>query len=428
MTSRTNESSKRTNTVSVLDIGSSKVCCMIARTKRREGEGELKLRTQEIEVLGVGYQRSSGVKAGAIVDVNAAERTIRQVVSTAEAAAGVTVGSMIVNASAPDLRSRLHTASVTVRGNEVEDGDIGHVLRSAVRNSRESGRTIVHSLPTSYCVDGADEVDDPRGLVGRKLAVNCHVASLPDLPLENIERVVNRAHLEVEAFVAAPYAAALSSIIDDEADMGCLTIDMGAGTTSFALMTRGRFLHGDAVAVGGQHVTTDLARGLSTTIEQAERLKVMEASVAAGPYGDEPIALQPFSMDGSAVPATVPRALVGQIVRARLEETFEMVRDRVRASGLGSFADRRVVLTGGASQLTGISDVARRMLAKNVRVARPIGIRGLAPMQKTPPFSTAVGLMVYPQFSSFEFKVGDAVFGRVGGGRIGRIREWFRGF
>ena len=420
--------SKRGSVVSVLDIGTSKMCCMIARTKPREAGSELPHRTHDIEVLGVGHQRSAGVKNGAVVDIAAAENTIRRVVSTAEAAAKVTVGSLIVNVSSGALRSRMHSASVSLGGDEVEADDVSRVVRGAVRNTGEPGRVTIHSLPTSYTLDGVEEIGDPRGMVGRKLSVACHVSSAEAGPVQNIERAVNRAHLEVESMVAAPYAAALAAVVEDEAEMGCLAVDMGAGTTSWALMSHGRFICGDALPVGGHHVTTDLARGLSTSIEQAERLKVMDASVAAGPYGDEPVAVRPLANDASAAVATVPRELVGKIVRARLEETLELVRDRIRASGLGRYADRRVVLTGGASQLTGLSDVARRVLAKNVRIGRPVGVRGLAPMQKTPPFSTVVGLMIYPQVAAHEQHGAATGFAFPGSQRFSRIGEWLRGF
>ena len=422
------ENGRRSRTVSVLDIGTSKMCCMIARTRPREAGSELPHRTHDVEVLGIGHQRSQGVKNGAIVDVNAAEATIRRVVSTAESTAGVTVGSLVVNVSSSGLRSRMLDGSVPIAGAEVEAGDIARVLKSALRDAPEADRTAMHTLPVGFRVDAAEDVSDPRGLMGRQLSASCHVSSAEAAPLENIERVVNRAHLEVEALVAAPYASALASVVDDEAEMGCLAIDMGAGTTSWALMSRGRFIYGDTLAVGGQHVTTDLARGLSTSIEQAERLKVMEASVASGPQGDEPVAIRGMDGEVSTAVATVPRALVGQIVKARIEETFELVRDRVRDSGMGRYADRRVVLTGGASQLTGLSDVARRMLAKNVRIGRPVGVRGLAPMQKTPPFSTVVGLMIYPQVSRLEHRPQSTAFALPARGPLSKIGEWLRGF
>ena len=421
--------SRRKGIVSVLDVGSSKVCCMIARATPLDGEREaLGHRTHAIEVLGVGYQRSRGIKGGAVVDVAAAESAIRQVVDSAEATAGMTVGSLLVNVSSGSLKSDTSRATVELHGQEVDGDDVSRVLRSAVRSAANPHRVTVHSLPVAYGLDGTEDIADPTGMVGRRLSVDCHVCSSDAGPMQNLERVVNRAHLEVERMVATPYASALASVVEDEAGLGCVAIDMGAGTTSWAIMSGGRFVHGDALPVGGLHVTTDIARGLSTTIEQAERLRVMETTIAPGPVRDEPVAVRPFADDGNAALAAVPRAMLDRIARARVEETFELVRDRIRVSGFGKHADRRVILTGGASQLTGVADLARRMLAKNVRVGRPIGVRGLAPMQKSPAHSAVVGLLLYPQVADRERHARVAPFALPSTGPLARIGEWFRGF
>ena len=416
----------RGGTISVLDIGSSKMCCMIARSRPREERVETTGRTHDIEVLGVGHQRTSGVRAGAVVDVSAAEGAIRQVVETAERLSGLTVGSLIVNVSSTTTRSERHHASVDVGGEEIEAADVSRVVRAALRGTGRADRTVLHSIPSGFSIDGEDEVANPEGMIGRELSVTCHTASVANGPAGNVERAVNRAHLDVASLVATPYAAALAAAVEDETEMGCAVIDMGAGTTSWSIHARGRFLGGETLAVGGHHVTTDLARGLSTSIEAAERLKVLEASVAAGPASDESIAVRGMGDAGSAAVARVPRALVSRIAVARLEETFELVRDRIRASGLGREADRRVVLTGGAAQLTGVADVARRVLARNVRVGRPIGVSGLAPVQKTPAFSTAVGLLIYPQVARFEHAAERSIL--PADGRLARLGQWFRGF
>ena len=427
MTARSaNAPAPRPGTVSVLDIGSSKMCCMIARSRPRSERGDTLSRTHDVEVLGVGHQRARGIRAGSIVDVAAAEASIRQVVEAAERASGLTVGSLIVNVSSTTARSETHAGAVDVSGEEVEPADVSRAVRAALRGTARPGHTVLHSIPTTYAVDDEDEVVDPLGMIGRDLAVSVHVASVADGPVGNVERAVNRAHLDVASLVATPYAAALAAAVEDETEMGCAVIDMGAGTTSWSIHARGRFLGGETLAVGGHHVTTDLARGLSTSIESAERLKVLEASVAGGPSSDEAVPVRGMGEEGSAALARVPRALVSRIAMARLEETFELVRDRIRQSGLGREADRRVVLTGGAAQLTGVADVARRVLARNVRVGRPVGVSGLAPMQKTPAFATAVGLLIYPQVASLEHRADRSLL--PADGRLARLGQWFRGF
>lgn len=415
----------RLGIVSVLDIGSSKMCCMIARARPRAG-GEAIGRTHDIEVLGVGHQRSRGIRGGAVTDVSAAESAIRDVVAAAERASGMTVGSLIVNVSSSSCRSQRSEANVSIGGEEVEAADIARAVRAALRDLGGNDHVALHTLATGFSVDGADAVADPTGMVGEELSVTCHSAGVSSAAVGNLERAVNRAHLDVASLVATPYAAALATAVEDEIDMGCAVIEMGAGTTSWSIHARGRFLCGGTLPIGGHHVTTDLARALSTPIEAAERLKVMEASVAGGPMGDEAVPIRAIGDEGSAAVARVPRALVGQVALARVEETFEMVRDRIRASGMGREADRRVVLTGGAAQLTGIADVARRIIARNARIGRPLGVSGLAPMQKSPAFATAVGLLIYPQVAGLERSRDPSLL--PAHGRLARIGHWFKGF
>ena len=416
----------RGGTISVLDIGTSKICCLIARAGPERSEAA-NGRRREIEVLGFAHQRSNGVRGGVIADLSAAEQAIRKTVDAAETRAGVAVGSLYVNVASDRVQSQAVRGTTSVSGDEVSGMDVERALRDAARQTRASGMRTLHSMPSRFKLDEVDEIDDPVGMVGSELSVTCNVARAPEGALRNLERAINRAHVEVERMVATPYASALAATLGDEAELGCVSIDMGAATTSWAIMSGDRLVHADAIPVGGQHVTSDLARGLSITIEQAERLKVLEASVATAGTGNDHVTVAPFASDGSAALAMVPREQIARIVTPRLEETFELVRKRIRASGYGRHADRRVILTGGAAQLTGVADLARRMLARNVRVGRPVGVRGLAPQHKTPAFSAAIGLAVFPQFADRERHVGSS-FALPTTGRFARLGRWFRDF
>ena len=415
----------RSAIISVLDVGSSKLCCMIARARRRDG-GEAIARTHDVEVLGVGHQRSRGIRGGVVTDIAAAEAAIRDVVAAAERASGMTVGSLIVNVSSSSCSSAESSATIAVSADEIEASDVGRAVRMALRDASPAGGTVLHALATGFSIDGGDAVADPVGMLGDEVTVTCHTVSAAAQAVGNLERAVNRAHLDVASLVATPYASALAVAVEDEAEMGCAVIDLGAGTTSWSIHARGRFLCGGTLPIGAQHVTMDLARALSTPLEAAERLKVMEASVAGGPVRDEPVPVRAIGGEGSAAVARVPRALVGQVARARVEETFEMVRDRIRASGMGREADRRVILTGGGAQLTGIADVARHIIARNARVGRPLGVSGLAPMQKSPAFASAVGLLIYPQVAGLECSRERSFL--PAHGPLARIGGWFKGF
>jgi cell division protein FtsA len=214
---------------------------------------------------------------------------------------------------------------------------------------------------------------------------------------------VERCHLAVEAMVATPYAAGLSALVDDEAEMGATVIDLGAGTTSVGVFTGRNLVHCDGIAVGGAHVTMDVARGLSTRVSEAERLKVLYGATIASPSDErETVAVPRVGDDEREAVHQVPRVKLVRIIRPRVEEILELVRDRLRASGAWAEAGRRVILTGGTAQLTGVPDLARKILERQVRVGRPLGVSGLPEAAKGPPFAASVGLLVYPQFAATE--------------------------
>ena len=219
----------------------------------------------------------------------------------------------------------------------------------------------------------------------------------------NLTLLVERCHIGVEAMVAAPYVSGLSVLADDEADLGAAVIDLGAGTTTIAVFSEGRFVHVDGFALGGLHVTMDIARGLTTTIADAERLKTLFGAALSGPSDDrDMITLSAADADPRDPPRMIPRAQLVRIIRPRVEEILEMVRDELAASPFAADPRGRVILTGGASQLTGLSDLATQILGRQVRIGRPLGIGGLTDAAKGPAFAAAAGLLVYPQFAYLE--------------------------
>ncbi|MDM9620969.1 cell division protein FtsA [Rhizobium sp. AC44/96] len=423
-------SSKRSHVVSVLDIGSTKVVCMIGRLTPREESQVLPGRTHNIEIIGIGHQRSRGIKTGAISDLDALESVIRLAVDAAERMAGLTVESLIVNLTAGRLASDIYTATIDLGGQEVELNDLKKVLAAACQQSLRQDRFVLHSLATGFSLDGERGIRDPLAMYGDVLGVDMHVVTAERTALKNLELSVNRAHLSVEGIVATPYASGLAALVDDEVELGCAAIDMGGGTTTISVFAEGKLVHTDAVSLGGHHVTTDLARGLSTRIEDAERLKVVHASAMPNSSDErELISIPPIGEDDRDLPTQVPRALVSRIVSARIEETMELIRDRIQRSGFSPIVGKRVVLTGGASQLTGLADVARKILARNVRIGRPMGVSGLPTAAKGPAFSTAVGLMIYPQVADMETHASQSgLLMSLGGNssRIARMGQWLK--
>jgi cell division protein FtsA len=422
-------SNKRHHVVSVLDIGSTKVVCMIGRLSPRKESDVLPGRTHHVDIIGIGHQRSRGMKSGVISDVDAMESVVRLAVDAAERMAGLTVDSLIVNVSAGRIGSDVYTATIDLGGQEVQRGDLKRVLSAASQQSQRRERVILHSVPTGFSLDGERGILDPLGMYGDALGVDIHVVTAERAAMKNLELCINRAHLTVEGLVATPYASGLAALVDDEVELGCAAIDMGGGTTTISVFAQGKLIHTDAIGIGGHHVTTDLARGLSTRIEDAERLKVVHGSAFAnGSEEREVVAIPPIGEDDRDLPTQVPRSLLTRIIQARIEEILEMIRDRIHASGFSPVVGKRVVLTGGASQLTGLPEVARRILARNVRIGRPMGVSGLPVAAKGPAFSTAVGLMIYPQVADQEIAVGHGGLFSSGSGnsRMMRVGQWLK--
>ena len=375
---------RRSRIISVLDVGSEKISCMIARLVPRPASDMLPDRSHTIEVIGVGHHRSHGIKSGVVVDMDAAEQAVRTSVDSAERMAGLTIESLIVSVTAGRLKSVRGSADIDTDG-EITKDDVTEVLGKAAKLSLDPRRIALHSLATDLLLDGQTGHDKVAGMTASQLGAHMHVLTAEETPLRNLEAVINRARLVVEAFVATPYASALATLIEDEAVMGSACIDMGGGATTIAIFQNGRFVYADQVAMGGRHITMDLARGLSIRLAEAERLKVMHGCTLGGLIEEgETVQIEPLGHDPADTPITVSRSMVAKIIRPRVEETLELVRDRLAASGLGHVIGKRVVLTGGASQLAGIGDTARAILARQVRLGRPVGVAGLSPAHKGP--------------------------------------------
>jgi cell division protein FtsA len=418
-------SGKRTALVASLDIGTSKIACMIARLTPCPPSEALRGRSHAVELIGYSQIQSRGVKAGAVVDLAGCEQAVRQAVAAAEDMAKVRVESVLLSVSAGRLQSQLVEAAADIRGGAVTATDIARVTSAGMHHATGEGRTVLHALPVSYSIDGVKGVRDPRGMVARQFGVDMNVVTGDATVARNLMLVVERCHLNVEAMAASPYVAGLSVLTDDEADLGAAVVEMGAGTTTIATYSAGRFMHASGFALGGQHITMDLARGLSACIADAERIKTLYGTVLTGGSDTHELMSVPSAGDDELdVPQVVSRATIANIIRHRAEEIFEMVRDRLADSPFAAEPKARVVLSGGASQLTGTLELATRVLNRPVRIGRPLGFSRLSSEAKGASFAVPAGLLVYPQYAHLEYveprhtrqlRTGtDGYFGKVG--------------
>jgi cell division protein FtsA len=421
-------SRKRPAVVAALDIGTSKIACLVARLKPYGPQEVLRRRTHVVELLGLGHTGARGMKAGGVVDLAEVEQVLRQTIDVAERNASVQLESVVLSVSAGRLASECYAACVNV-GGTVSEGDIGRVLAAGSRHSVREGRVVLHSLPIAYTVDDTRGVHDPRGMLARQFGVDMHVVTAEVAAARNLMLAVERCHLGVEAMAASPYVAGLSVLADDEADLGAAVVDLGAGTTTIAVFSGGRFIHADGFALGGHHVTMDLARALDARIADAERIKTFYGTVLSGGLDERAMITVPSSVgDEDQPPQFVPRGSLVRFIKPRVEEILEMVRDRLAASPFAAESRARVVLTGGASQLTGLTEMAARMFGRPVRIGRPLGISGLTEAAKGPAFAVAAGLLVYPQAAHLEHfeprRTRQLMTGT--GGYIARVGRWLR--
>jgi cell division protein FtsA len=420
---------RRATVVAALDIGTSKVVCLIARLDPQVPQETLRRRSHGVRVLGFSHLAASGIKAGSVVDLVEAEETVRQAIDMAETMAGVQIDSVVVALSGGRLGSERFIAGIELANGVVTDAEIARVLAAASRRSVRDGRAVVHSLPIGYALDDAIGIREPRGMLGARFGVDMHMVTAEVATVRNLMLTIERSHLSISAMAASPYVAALAVLADDEADLGSAVIDLGAGTTTMAVFSGGRFVHADGFALGGAHVTLDLARGLNTRIADAERIKAIYGSVLTGGSDERDMITVPPVGDGELEPPQfVSRATLVRIVKPRIEEILEMVRDRLKASPFAAEPRGRLVLTGGASQLAGMADLAAHILRRPVRVGRPLGIAGLPDAAKGGAFAVAAGLLVYPQAAHLEHfeprKTRALMTGT--GGYMARVGQWLR--
>jgi cell division protein FtsA len=422
-------SPSRSAVVAALDVGTSKIVCLIAKLEPQGPQEVLRRRSHGVRVLGFSHIAASGMKAGSVVDLVEVEEMIRRAIDIAESDASVQLESVVVSLSGGRIGSERFVANIDLSGGAVTDGDIARVLAAASRHSVRDGRAVLHSLPIGYSLDATTGIREPHGMLGRRFGVNMHMVTIDVATVRNLMLSVERSHVGIEAMVASPYMAGLSVLADDEADLGAACIEMGAGTTTLAVFSGGRFVHADGFALGGYHVTMDLARGLNTRIADAERIKAIYGSVLTGGSDErDMIAVPPVGDDEREPLQHVSRETLVRIIKPRVEEILEMVRDRLAASPFAAEPRGRVVLTGGASQLSGLADFAARFLKRPVRIGRPLGVAGLPDAAKNPAFAVAAGLLVYPQAAHLERfeprRTRQLMTGT--GGYMPRVGRWLR--
>src|SRR5262245_27297570 len=386
----------RNGRVAALDIGSTKISCVIGEVvtqNRRTADGK---EASALRILGFGCQASRGTRNGAIVDLDQAERAIRLAVDAAERMAKRTITSVYVNVAGGRPQSNVYAATVETETGQVTAGDIETATRAALAQGHQCGRRSLHTAPVQFHLDDARGITQPLGMFGKLLTADVNVVSAEPAALRNLALVIERCHLSVADYVVAPYAASRAVLAEDEIKLGVTLVDMGGATTGIASFHDDQLVFADVIPVGGMHITHDIARGLSTTIAHAERMKTLWGSAMPSVIDDrETVSVPLLGERGVDTIYHAPKSMLTGIIRPRLEEILEMVRERLDQANFARLASSRVVLTGGGSELTGMREIAAQWLNRQVRLGAPLPIAGMPEAARSPAFATAYGLLNY---------------------------------
>ena len=369
--------------VTALDIGSSKICALIAEP----GDGG------ELRILGTGQRESRGVRRGFIADMERAEGTIREAVEQAERIAGTNIEDVFVGFSAGGLVSTVANVEVEIGGQRVERHDIDQLLSVGRDSIDPEGRMILHALPALYTLDGLQGVKKPLGLHADRLAVDIHVVAADPSPVRNLDLCVRSAHLGVSAIVASPVAAGKACLSEEERELGVALVELGGGVTNVSVFAGGMLVGLKSLQIGGIDITDDIASAFGTRRSEAERMKCFYGSAMTSPRDNhDMIELVPIAggEDGTEA-ARITRAQLIAVIRQRLEHLTGEIATALKELGFAGPFGRKVVLTGGGSELKGIADYAQGVLGRAVRVGRP-KMPGLPEAHSGPAFSTLAGL------------------------------------
>lgn len=404
----------------LLDIGTSKVAAAILLTEM----APVQKADVPPRILGLGMQRSRGVKAGVLTDLDEAETAVRGAIAQAERAAGVELDNVIVSVASGRLKSHHFSASVDVQGGTVQDEDIDRVMQAGRVYAERDGRSLVHFNRFGFRLDGVGGVADPRGLAASQLSAGLHAVTADEAPLRNLLLLIERCYLKCSGLVAAPYASALAVTTAEERELGVTCIELGAGTSTIAIFAEGRFAGVEVVPVGSQHITFDIAKALQTPLAEAERIKTLYGTLVSAQSDEHETLTYPLAGEDDGATHQTTKARLTDIIRPRVAHIFSLLGERLAENEVSQYSGDRIVLTGGASQLLGMSEFAANELARPVRTGKPVAVAGMPPSVSGPHFATLAGLALAAHEGE-EFTIG-GLDAQSRQGYLGRVGSWLR--
>ncbi len=395
-----------------LDIGTTKICAIV---------GEVT--ADGVDIVGIGTHPSRGLRKGVVINIESTVESIKAAIEEAELMAGCEISTVYAGIAGGHIRGFNSHGIVAVKDKEVQQPDVDRVIDAARAVAIPLDREVIHILPQEFIIDQQDGIKEPLGMSGVRLEAKVHIVTGAVTSAQNIVKCAQRVGLNVSDIVLEQLASSEAVLSKDEKDLGVALIDIGGGTTDLAIWTEGSIIHTSVLAVGGDHITNDIAVGLRTPMDDAERIKqragcAMSSMVEA----DETIEVPSV---GGRKPRTLSRQILTEIIEPRVEEMFSLVHQEIQRTGYEDLLASGVVITGGTTLLDGMPELAEDILGLPVRLGVPQGIGGLVDVVRNPMYATGVGLVLYgcEHVEHRHFKIrDDNVYGKV----RHRMSSWFR--
>jgi cell division protein FtsA len=399
-----------------LDIGTTKICALVAE-KSESG----------IDVVGIGTHPSRGLRRGVVVDMDATVDSIKHAVEEAELMADAEITSVYAGIAGGHIRSFNSHGIVAVKEREVRDSDVRRVIDAAKAVAIPMDREVIHVIPQEFVIDDQEGIREPLGMSGVRLEAKIHIVTAAVTSAQNIVRCANKAGLNVIDIILEPLASAEAVLAEDERELGVCILDIGGGTTDIAVFSGGAIKHTSVLALGGAHISNDIAVGLRTPFEEAERIKKKFGVASARFLSSDDVLTVPSV--GGRRPREVSRKILCEVIEPRVEEILSLARQEVEKAGVLDRIPSGIVLTGGCAALAGIPELAEELFEAPVRRGHPIHVGGLQDVVRSPMYATGVGLVQFGLSQTrgraqSRFRIRDeSIFGRV----KQRMREWFYG-
>lgn len=402
---------KKSNVLVGLDIGTTKTCVVV---------GEIT--ESGIAIVGIGSVPSDGIRKGVVVNIESTVESIKKAVAMAEDVSACNIRSVYVGIAGTHIKGQNSLGIVAVKAHEIDEDDMKRAIEAAKAVAVPVDREIIHTLPQSFVVDEQDGIRNPVGISGVRLEARVHIVTGAVASIQNIASAVNRVGLDINEIVLEQLAASEAVLSADEKELGVALLDIGSGTTNIAVFTEGSIKHTAVLPVGGNYITSDIAKGLRTSIADAENIKIK--------YGCAYLPMIPKDENievpslGGREPREVSRHILGRIIDPRVEEILRMAYKEIIKTGYEDALTAGIVLTGGTSLMEGATELAEKVFDMPVRKGAPTGVGGLTDVVKSPVYSTAVGMVLYGYNNLAKGRrkgAGSRFFADVFGG----ITKWF---